>query len=197
MSSNIEGGTGRAIRLAKGRAIKLTNTHGTQTVDMWALRAHDCSEYLSVEHTRRMLFNLFPTTGDLLYSNRRTPLLKFEEDTAPGKHDMLFACCDKWLYQHYGCAPGHPNCRDNFTAALFEIGTDAVHVPNPVNLWMNVPVTENAKLALEPPKSRAGDHVVLRALEDCIIVFSACPMDITPVNGGNTPRAVAYELLPQ
>lgn len=193
--TTIAGGASKAIRLAQGRALKLTNTHGTQTVDMWALRDRDPSEYLSVEHTRRMLFSLFPRAGEPLFSNRRTPLLQLEEDTAPGKHDMLLACCDKWLYQHYGCAPGHANCRDNYVAALFAIGIDALHVPNPVNLWMNVSVTEDSKLALEPPISRAGDFVVLRALEDCVVVFSACPMDISPVNGDNTPRPVMCEIL--
>lgn len=194
--SIIEGGKAKAIRLAKGQAVKLTNTHGTQTVDAWALCGRDTSEYLSVEHTRRMLFNLFPGAGDMLYSNRRTPLLRLDEDTAPGRHDMLFACCDKWLYRHYGCAPGHANCRDNFLDALFEIGVDSHIVPNPLNLWMNVPVRENEKLALERPLSRPGDHVLLRALEDCILVFSACPMDVTPVNGGDgRPKPVHYEIV--
>ena len=195
-ATTIAGGAAKAFRLPKGGALKLINTHGTQTVDMWALRDRDPSEYLSVEHTRRMLANLFPRAGDTLFSNRRTPLLKLEEDTAPGKHDMLIACCDKWLYQHYGCAPGHANCRDNYLAALFEIGIDALHVPNPVNLWMNVPVSADAKLTLEPPVSQAGDYVTFRALEDCIVIFSACPMDISPVNRGNTPMPVHCEILP-
>jgi len=31
--------------------------------------------------------------------------------------------------------------------------------------------------------SRAGDVIRLRALVDCIAVLSACPQDITPING--------------
>jgi uncharacterized protein YcgI (DUF1989 family) len=69
----IEGGKGKALRLAKGQALKLVNTHGTQTVDAWALRDRDVSEYLSVEHTRRMPYRLYPSAGDILYTNRRTP----------------------------------------------------------------------------------------------------------------------------
>ena len=93
----IAGGAGRAVRLREGEAIRLVNTFGSQVVDTWALASGDLGEYLSVEHTRRMLYNLFPRQGDTLYSNRRTPMLRLEEDTSPGKHDMLFACCDKWL----------------------------------------------------------------------------------------------------
>ena len=70
-------------------------------------------------------------------------------------------------------------------------------MPNPLNLWMNIPVAENSKLSIEPPASRAGDEVVLRALIDCIVIFSACPMDVTPINGPDcTPRPVHYARLP-
>lgn len=187
---------GAAIELAAGEALRLVNTHGSQVVDSWALGRPDLSEYLSVEHTRRMLFDLFPGKGDRLFSNRRTPMLLIEEDTSGVRHDMLLACCDPWLYRHYGCAEGHANCRDNFLAALAGFGIEASHVPNPLNLWMNIPVSGNRKLALEPPESKPGDYVVLRALVDCILVFSACPMDVMPINGPDrTPRPVHYEKL--
>jgi uncharacterized protein YcgI (DUF1989 family) len=196
-SLEIAGGTGRAFAVAKGHAVKLVNTFGSQVVDTWALARGDTSEYLSVEHTRRMLYNLFPKQGDVLYSNRRSPMLLLEEDTSHCKHDMLLACCDRWLYKHYGCPPGHANCRDNFLNALFTAGFDATLVPNPLNLWMNIPVSDNERIALAEPESRPGDHVVLRALMDTVIVFSACPMDATPINGPDrTPRAVHCSIVP-
>jgi uncharacterized protein YcgI (DUF1989 family) len=192
----ISGGAGLALAIKKCQAARLVNTFGSQVVDTWALAGADTSEYLSVEHTRRMLYNLFPKQGDILYSNRRSPMLLIEEDTSPGRHDMLFACCDKWLYKHYGCAPGHANCRDNFLAALFAAGYDATFVPNPLNLWMNIPVSDSQRVGIEPPLSRPGDHVVLRALMDLVLVFSACPMDIVPINGEDrTPKPVHLEIL--
>lgn len=194
--SEIAGGTGKAIPLVKGEAIRLVNTFGQQVVDTWALGRGDTSEYMSVEHTRRMLYNLFPKKGDSLYSNRRSPMLLLEEDTSPGRHDMLLACCDRWLYKHYGCEPGHRNCRDNFLEALFAAGYDAVLVPNPLNLWMNIPVLEGDRIAVEAPLSAPGEYVVLRALMDVVVVFSTCPMDIIPINGPDrTPKAVHYEVL--
>jgi uncharacterized protein len=196
-NQEIPGGGGLAIPLKKGQALRLVNTFGSQVVDTWALGGADTSEYLSVEHTRRMLYNLFPKQGDVLYSNRRNPMLALEEDTSPGRHDMLFACCDKWLYKHYGCAPSHANCRDNFLAALFAAGYDATFVPNPLNLWMNIPVRDSERVGIEPPVSRPGDYVVLRALMDLVVVFSACPMDVTPINGEDrTPKPVHVEFLP-
>jgi uncharacterized protein YcgI (DUF1989 family) len=194
--TEIPGGHSRAIPLKFGQAIRLVNTHGTQVVDTWALAAGDASEFLSVEHTRRMLYNLFPKQGDAFYSNRRNKMLLLEEDTAPGRHDMLLAACDPWLYRHYSCAPGHRNCCDNFGEALAAAGHEAARVPNPVNLWMNIPVIESERIELRPPTSRPGDHVLLRALMDVIVVFSACPMDVTPINGEDREvKPVHFELV--
>ena len=110
---------------------------------------------------------------------------------------MLLACCDPWLYKHYGCPSGHRNCRDNFREALLAAGFDSVLVPNPLNLWMNIPVSGNDELAIMPPVSRPGDHVLLRALTDLVLVRSACPMDVTPINGEDrTPRPVHFEVMP-
>lgn len=195
-SDIIEGGHGKAIELGAGQKIRLVNIHGTQVVDTWALNRRDMTEYLSVEQTRRMTGHLHPKVGDSFFSNRRNPMLRLVEDTSPGRHDMLIACCDKWLYQHYGCPPGHRNCRDNFTEALFEAGFDATIVPNPVNFWMNVPVEDNRTVKLATPLSKPGDHLVLEALIDCVVIFSACPMDVTPINGEDrTPKPVAYTVL--
>lgn len=59
-----------------------------------------------------------------------------------------------------------------------------------------MPVADNERIELRAPLSKPGDFIVLRAIADCFVVFSACPMDITPVNGENrTPRAVQFEIL--
>ena len=193
--TKINPGTGAALRLDADQQLRLINTYGSQVVDTWCLSATDVSEYLSVEHTRRMLSRLSLREGDILYSNRRLGLLSIERDTAGCDHDMLLACCDPWLYEFYGCAHRHANCRDNFLHALADRGIAPVSVPNPINFWMNVPV-RNGHVTLEPPKAKPGDFLVLRALRDVVLVFSACPMDVTPVNGEDrTPRSVEYEIL--
>jgi len=198
MSGMIEiaGGHGKATLVKQGQQLKLVNTFGGQTVDFWALNAHDTSEALSVEHTRRLTGKLFPQQGDTLLSNRRVPMLLLEEDTAGCVHDTLCPACDKWMYKYYGCPPGHRNCRDNFFEALFAAGYDSTLLPNPLNLWMNVEVSGNSKMDLKRPVTKAGDVLVLKALMDCVFIMSACPMDITPVNGGDgTPRPVHYTLI--
>jgi|SRR5580700_6197327 uncharacterized protein YcgI (DUF1989 family) len=195
MSTTIPGGESAATFLTAGQSLKLVNTHGTQTVDAWCLAAPDTTEYVSVEHTRRMLGRLFPREGDSLFSNRRRALLKIERDTSDCRHDMLLACCDHWLYEFYGCPPGHRNCRDNYFEALARLSVRPEIVPNPINFWMNVPVDANERIELCEPVSHEGDYLVLGALCDCYVIFSACPMDITPVNGGGTPRSVDFDIV--
>ena len=191
----LDGGAGVAVPLRAGQSLVLRNTHGTQVVDTWALMQADPGEYLSVEHTRRVTGHLCPRVGDIWVSNRRSPMLTLTEDSFDGTHDMLVACCDPWLYAHLGAQAGHANCRDNFLAALAAQGVSPPGVPNPVNLWMNVPVAGN-HVSLAPPVSTPGDHVTLRAEADLWLVLSACPMDITPVNGSDcSPQPVHYRLL--
>ena len=187
--------SGKALRLAAGQRLKLINTHGSQVVDTWALAAEDAGIYFSVEQTRRLLLKLHPSAGDTLYSNRRDPMLVLEEDSTPGSHDMIIACCDAWVYEKQGLA-GHASCRENFFAALSDIGVPPELVPNPLNLWMNVPVSAAGEISLHAPLSRPGDHVVFRPLIDVVMVFSACPADFNDINGKDRiPKEVHYLLI--
>lgn len=113
---------GRAIRLAKGQAIQIINTHGQQVVDTWCFNADDLSEFMSMEPLHASLQGIFPATGDGLARNRRRPILVLEEDTSPGRHDTIIAACDVHRYAELGCRDYHDNCTDNLHAALGQLG---------------------------------------------------------------------------
>jgi uncharacterized protein len=186
---------GRAFRVDRGASLKVVNVHGGQVVDAWALALPDLDEHMSMAHTRATLSSLRLREGDRLYSDRRRPILTLAEDTSPGVHDLLFPACDERRYELLGHRGHHDNCRDNFHAALAELGHRRGAVPSPLNLFMNVAIAEGG-LALEPSRSRPGDHVVLRAEHDVIVVLSACPQDIVPINGPQMrPVDVHVELL--
>lgn len=187
---------GLAVRLAAGQAIRIVNTHGTQVVDTWAFNAGDPGEFLSMEHMHGSLGSIFPKRGDGLYSNRRRPILMLEEDTSPGRHDTVIAACDVHRYRALGGSDYHDNCTDNLHAALAMIGFPRVETPSPLNLWMNIPVGPDGRIEWGEPLSKAGDYVVLRALIDCVVVMSACPQDLVPINGAACrPVEVHYEVL--
>lgn len=174
---------GRAARLNKGQAIKIINTHGEQVVDTWCFSAEDLTEFMSMEHMRPTLGRIFPRKGDDLVSNRRRPILHFEEDTSAGKHDTLMAACDDYRFGLLGCTEYHDNCTDNLFAAMRQIGVSISECPSPFNLWMNIPVNEQGDTQWGEPASSPNDYVILRATMDCIVAMSACPQDILPING--------------
>ena len=63
---------------------------------------------------------------------------------------------------------------------------------------MSMPHTRNAGFRLSPaPRGKPGDRVGFRAEMPCIVVLSACPHDIFPINGPDSrPRNVEYAVLP-
>ena len=187
---------GRAVAMAKGQRIKVINTHGQQVVDAWAFNRPDLSEFMSMEHTRAALLRTMPRVGDALVTNHRRPILTLVEDTSPGIHDTLLAACDRYRYELLGCKGHHDSCTDNLAAALATLGMKAPETPAPFNLWMNIPIRADGGLSFEPPVTKRGDHVVLRAEMDCVVAFSACPQDMVPVNGlACTPTEAHFQIL--
>ena len=175
--------SGKSTRLNRGETVKIINTTGQQVVDTWAFNASDLREFMSMEHSRVALGHIMPAVGDMLVTNRRRPILTVLEDTSGGIHDTLFAACDRWRYELLGCEGYHDNCTDNLAAALAKLGLAPPEVPAPLNLFMNIPVIDGDRVEVRPPVSTPGSHIALRAEIDCILVFSACPQDILPVNG--------------
>jgi len=183
---------GRAVPLAAGQSIKVLSIHGTQVVDFWAFAAADPMEALSMEHTRSVTSRISPVAGDILVSTRRRPMLCFAEDTSPGIHDTQLCACNRYLYEQLGCADYHRNCEDNLHEGLADIGISLPFTPGPFNLFMNVAVNADRTISRREPEARPGDYVRLRAEMDVIVAMSACPQDITVINGGGIPRDVHY-----
>jgi uncharacterized protein YcgI (DUF1989 family) len=187
---------GVAMRVAKGDVVKIINTHGTQVVDTWAFHAEDIGEFMSMEHSRVHMGRLNPKIGDELVSNKRRPIVTLVEDTSGGVHDTLIAACDRYRYQILCGDDDHDNCTDNLTFAMKAIGVEVVKTPSPLNLFMNIPVAPDESLRFEAPVSTPGSYVCLRAEMDLILVFSACPQDVLPVNGvGCAPTDAHFVLL--
>ena len=179
----IEARRGKAALVDRGQHVKLINTHGQQVVDAWAFNRHDMTEFMSMEHSRTALGRIMTPTGASMITNHRRPILTLVEDTTPGIHDTLLAACDRYRYQLLGCTEYHDNCTDNLAQGLAELGLTSAETPSPWNLFMNIPVEADGSLSFQPPVSKPGDYVLLRAQMDCVIAFSTCPQDMVPING--------------
>lgn len=186
---------GRAVVLRAGEQLELINPHGTQVCDLWAFVESGLHEFLSMEHVRAHLDRIVPRVGDALVTNRRRPLLTLTADGSPGVHDTLIAACDLPRYRTLGVEHYHDNCADNLRLALAAIGRHTTEVPAPLNVWMNNPVAADGSIRWLPPVCRAGDSTTFRAEIDAVIVMSACPQDLVPVNGADcVPRELSFRV---
>jgi len=184
---------GRGVRLAAGRSFRVVDVEGRQCVDLFALCADDVSEYHSAEHTRVHVNRLFPRPGEHFITNKRRPILLFEEDRTPGLHDMLIAACDPTRYAGLGVDGWHASCQENLERAMAELGHERIEIPQPINLFTNIPVSPDGTMGWEPAQTRPGDYVQLRAEVDSFVVVSSCPQDVLPINAGD-PTPIALEL---
>jgi uncharacterized protein YcgI (DUF1989 family) len=180
---------GKAARLTRGQTLRVVNTHGTQVVDTWAFNADDLAEFMSMEHCHTAWRRTMPKPGEAFVTNKRRPILTVVEDTSPGIHDTLISACDRYRYEMLGHKGYHESCTENLHLAMAELGVKPPEVPCPLNMWMNIPVGAGGALTFEPTVSKPGDHVLLKAELNAIVVFSACPMDLTPINGLKTLNA--------
>jgi uncharacterized protein YcgI (DUF1989 family) len=188
----VPAGAGGAVWVRHGEHLRIVDIEGAQVGDLFAFAAADPGEYLSASHTRTSTSRLFPRIGEQFMTNSRRPILTLVADTSPGVHDMLIAACDPERYRMLG-VPGHACCIDNVHNALAQIGLTVDAVPQPVNVFMNIPVGAEGDLRWLPAVSRPGDAVTFAATMDCVVVLSACPMDLNAING-ERPTSLAIDI---
>lgn len=191
--------TGVAITLNAGDVLTIRNTHGGQVVDTWFLAASEPTRrFVATAMTWMRSGRLYLREGDELMDTSRVPIARLIQDTSPGAHDMLVPSCDTARYRQLGASGYHQNCHDNFLEALDRLQVSApVVVPAPVNLFMNVPLATDGSFEIAAPEAQEGDDVRIAALENLIVVMSACPQDMAATNGvGTTPREVEYSVCP-
>ncbi|HEY6189220.1 MAG TPA: urea carboxylase-associated family protein [Pyrinomonadaceae bacterium] len=171
---HLEPQTGKGFLLRRGQLLKITDPEGEQVSDLTAFAQSDTSEWLSSGRTIDYANTIYLTTGHLLYSNRSRPMFEIVEDTV-GRHDFLLTPCSpetfKLLYDHHDY---HPSCFENLVMNLEAFGIKPDMIPTTFNIFMNVVVLPSGELRIDPPASRPGDHIMLRAEMDLIVGVTAC-----------------------
>jgi uncharacterized protein YcgI (DUF1989 family) len=190
----VPAGEGRGLRVAAGTEFRVVDVEGGQVGDLFAFVADDVGEYASASHTRPAIGRLFPRPGQTVLTNLRRPILGLLEDTSPGYHDTLYAACDPARYRLLGVEGPHRSCAQNLREAMDVLGFADAQVPQPLNVFMDVRVDASGEMVSRPASSRPGDHLLFRALMECHVVLSSCPMDIKEISsGGITPLAIDVE----
>jgi uncharacterized protein YcgI (DUF1989 family) len=172
--------SGVAFILKKGQRLKVTDLQGEQVSDFICFNLHDHKEYLSSGRTLDYAETIFLTAGHPLYSNRSNIMLDIEKDTV-GRHDFLLTPCSADTFRIiYGHEHPHRGCHGNLMEALAPYGIGPDDIPICFNIFMHVAVDgATGKLSVLPPKSRAGDHVVLHARMDLVVGMTACSAEMS------------------
>jgi uncharacterized protein YcgI (DUF1989 family) len=167
--------SGVAFTLNKGQRLRVIDPQGEQVSDMLAFNRADVAEVISSGRTLDYASRLFLTTGDPLYSNRSNVMLRIVEDTV-GRHDFLLTPCSKDTFRIiYGDEHPHRGCFGNLAEALEPYGIGPDQIPVAFNIFMNVAIDGvTGELAVLPPLSRAGDHILFEAEQDLIVALTAC-----------------------
>ena len=175
MINEIAPRSGVAFTLDKGQSLTVIDPRGEQVADLLAFNRKDIGEAISSGRTLDYASRIFLTTGDPLYSNRSNIMLTIAEDDV-GQHDFLLTPCSRDTFRIiYGDTDPHRGCFGNLAAALTPYGVTDDMIPTAFNCFMNVTVDgTTGELKVEPPLSKAGDRIVLRAEMDLIIGLTAC-----------------------
>ena len=107
---------------------------------------------------------------------------------------MLVAACDPTRYAGLGVQGWHASCQENLQRAMARLGFERIEIPQPINLFTNIPVRPDGTLDWQPALTKPSDSVALRAELDCYVVVSSCPQDIGAIND-RKPSPIALELL--
>ena len=158
----------------------MVDLHGEQVSDFVCFNEHDPDEYLSSGRTIDYAETIFLTKGHPFYSNRSHIMFEMLEDTV-GRHDFLLTPCSSDTFRIiYGHTDPHRGCLGNLSESLQPYGITADRIPICFNIFMHVTVDgKTGKLSVLPPKSRAGDYIVIKATMDLIVGITACSAEMS------------------
>ncbi len=170
----IEPQSGISFRIKQGQTIRIIDVDGEQVADLFCFAADEVEEQLSSGHTTDYNGKLYLSKDDVLYSNRSNPMFTITADQV-GRHIMLYAPCSQKMFEKsYGVVAEHPNCLENLVTNLEKYGIQASQITIPFNIFMSIEISQEGKIEIQKPKSKAGDYIELRAEMDLLVGVTAC-----------------------
>ena len=178
--------TAIAFEVKEGEFIQIIDVDGRQCSDFQAFEHRQLDRgverCLDSTATRTLVRAAYPGPGlfSRFFDQDMRPLVEVVRDTV-GRHDTFAFACTAKYYEDIGYF-GHPNCSDNFNAALEPFGVASRKGWPAINFFYNTAIDANNVLYSDEPWSRPGDYVLLRALDEVVCATSACPDDTSPAN---------------
>jgi uncharacterized protein YcgI (DUF1989 family) len=175
----LEPQTGTAFELQAGQLLRVIDLEGEQVADLIAFSREDKAEWLSSGRSIDYADRIYLTRDDVLYSNRSRPMFAILEDDV-GRHDFLLTPCSPETFRIiYKNTETHPSCFNNLATHLAPFGIAPDSIPTTFNIFMNVEIDATGTLKILPPRSKAGDSMVLRAEMDLIVGLTACSAEMS------------------
>lgn len=188
----IEPRCGVGFELRKGQQLKVTDIEGEQVSDFFCYLKNDREDYLSSGRTLDYMSKLFLSEGDILYSSKSRAVAKIVKDKV-GRHDFLLTPCSKDTFRIlYHEHKPHHGCEGNLIKAFEGLGLRLEALPTTFNIFMNVEIDQEGRITVAAPMSRAGDYIILEAMEDLLVGLTAC--SALQSNNGSF-KAIGFEVL--
>ncbi|MEP6583287.1 MAG: urea carboxylase-associated family protein [Ginsengibacter sp.] len=172
--------SGVSLILKKSQRLKVVDIEGEQVSDFICFNQSDVSEYLSSGRTIDYAETIFLTKNHSFYSNRSNIMFEMVEDTV-GRHDFLLTPCSADTFRIiYGHTSPHHGCLGNLAMALKQYKIEEDDIPTCFNIFMHVTVNgDTGKIGVLPPKSKAGDYILIEAKMDLVIGMTACSAEMS------------------
>lgn len=183
-----------AAELKRNQVLRIVDLEGQQVADLVCFRLGNLGEKLSVMNSINLNKQVMPRIGYVLLSDEATPLMTIIDDTC-GVHDMLAGACSRFTNERRYGVKDSKNCRDNLAEAVKPWGIGWKDVPFNMNVFMNCPIGPDGSYSIQVPRSRAGDHIDLRAETGVLVAFSNCPQIHNACNAFRLKplKAIVYE----
>jgi urea carboxylase-associated protein 2 len=174
----LDAGAYAAHRLPRGAVLRLADLDGDACAHLAIHHAEVPSERLNLADTTKVQWQMYPTSGSVLLSDRGRVLMTIIADTS-GRHDTICSAPTRAVHEaKYGdgrVEGPHPNARDRLIVALAKLGLEARDLPPSIGLFKGVRVGADGALLLDACPTRPGTHVDLRAELDVLVSVANVP----------------------
>ena len=161
----LDAGEYAAHVLPRGSVLRLTDLDGDACAHVALHHADLPSERLNLADTTKVQWQMYPSRGSLLLSDRGRVLAAITDDTS-GRHDTICSAPNRADHDaKYGDGRVEgpcPSARDRLIVALAKFGLDRRDLPPTISFFKGVRVDADGALHLDDAPAAAGTFVELR-----------------------------------
>jgi urea carboxylase-associated protein 2 len=174
----LDAGAYAAHLLPRGSVLRLTDLEGEACAHVALHHADLPSERLNLADTTKVQWQMYPTRGSLLLSDRGRVLAALVGDTS-GRHDTICGAPNRVDHEHkYGdgrVEGAAPNARDRLLVALAKFGLEPRDLPPTISFFKGVRVDGDGTLRLDEGAAPVGGVVELKAELNLIVSIANVP----------------------